>query len=38
MLGVLTRDGMALTNELRNGAIVIENTCGFIELAKQQER
>jgi ribosomal protein S12 methylthiotransferase len=36
MLGALTRDGMALTTELRDADVVIVNTCGFIEPAKQE--
>ncbi len=36
MLGALTRDGMALTSELRDADVVIVNTCGFIEPAKQE--
>jgi ribosomal protein S12 methylthiotransferase len=36
MLGALTRDGMALTTELRDADVVIVNTCGFIAAAKQE--
>jgi len=36
MLGALTRDGMALTTELRDADVVIVNTCGFIEPAKKE--
>lgn len=36
MLGALTRDGMALTTELRDADVIIVNTCAFIEPAKQE--
>ncbi|NQU10624.1 30S ribosomal protein S12 methylthiotransferase RimO [bacterium] len=36
MLGALARDGMELTTDLRDADVVIVNTCGFIEPAKQE--
>ena len=36
MLGTLARDGMTLTNDAREADVLIVNTCGFIEGAKQE--
>jgi ribosomal protein S12 methylthiotransferase len=36
MLGALARDGMTLTQDLQRADVVIVNTCGFIESAKQE--
>ena len=36
MLGILTREGYAITNDPNYADILIVNTCGFIESAKQE--
>jgi ribosomal protein S12 methylthiotransferase len=36
MLGSLLREGMQLTDDARQADVVIVNTCGFIEAAKQE--
>ena len=36
MLGTLRRAGMELTEDSRQADVVIVNTCGFIEAAKQE--
>ncbi len=36
MLGSLAREGMEVTQEAREADVVIVNTCGFIEAAKQE--
>lgn len=36
MLGALLRDGMTLTENAREADVVIVNTCGFIEVSKQE--
>ena len=37
MLGTLVRDGFALTDDPKKAEVVIINTCGFIEEAKQED-
>ncbi|HSQ91598.1 MAG TPA: hypothetical protein VLM19_05445, partial [Nitrospiraceae bacterium] len=36
MLGILAADGFALTDNPKKAEVVIINTCGFIEEAKQE--
>ena len=36
MMGFLTRDGFRLTNDPKEADVLIVNTCGFIESAKQE--
>src|ERR1043166_3545216 len=36
MLGKLTQDGYALTPDARGADVVVVNTCGFIEPARQE--
>lgn len=36
MLGALVQDGFAVTGELRDAEVIIVNTCGFIQPAKQE--
>ena len=36
MMGFLTRDGFRLTNDPKEAEVLIVNTCGFIESAKQE--
>ena len=36
MLGMLVADGFALTDDPKKAEVVIINTCGFIEEAKQE--